>query len=146
MTARTPAPSSITSGTGTSSTPPSTLNSRPIASMISGRTKAAAAEPGATRRNFLGFGLTPPSPGAWFLFRRPGHVHGVRVEPPGISGVGEIVDAIEQPGRFARDQDDRLRGTEAHDFVGGEQRAALEMFADAGGRAARFADAGVGLR
>ena len=31
--------------------------------MTSGRTKAAAAEPGATRRNFLGFGLTPPNTG-----------------------------------------------------------------------------------
>ena len=59
-TARTHAPSSITSGTGTSSTPPSILNSLPIASTTSGRTETVSAEPsGALDGIFWGLGLHP---------------------------------------------------------------------------------------
>lgn len=54
-----------------------------------------------------------------------------------IGWIGEIADAIEQVWRFAGYQDDRPRRPKPHDFVRGEQRAALEMFADAAGRAAR---------
>jgi hypothetical protein len=46
----------------------------------------------------------------------------VRVEAVRISVVGEIVDSVEQPGRFAGDQHDCQLRAEAHDFVGRWQR------------------------
>jgi hypothetical protein len=46
----------------------------------------------------------------------------VRIEAVRISLVGEIVDSVEQPSRFARDHHDCQLRAEAHDFVGRWQR------------------------
>src|SRR5208283_4065781 len=57
--ARTPVPSSSTSDIRISSTPPSILNSLPIASTTSGRTETVIAEPSGMDGIFWGLGLHP---------------------------------------------------------------------------------------
>src|SRR5208283_5327029 len=64
--ARTPVPSSSTSDIRISSTPPSILNSLPIASTTSGRTETVIAEPSGMDGIFWGLGLHP-------LLAEPGH-------------------------------------------------------------------------
>ena len=69
----------------------------------------------------------------------------VWIEPAGIGRVREVADAIKEVGGFTRHQDDRPSETEPHDFIGRQQRPALDVLADAGGRAARLGQA-LGLR
>lgn len=65
-------------------------------------------------------------------------MHRVGVEPAGEGRVGAIVEAVEQIRRLACDHDDRPGGAEAHDFVGGQERAAVAVLAAAGGRGPGF--------
>ena len=60
-------------------------------------------------------------------------MHRVGIEAPGVGGVRQVVDAIEQIGRLAGEHDDRPLGAEAHDLIGREQRPTLDVFADTGG-------------
>jgi hypothetical protein len=48
--------------------------------------------------------------------------------------VGAVVEAVEEVRRLACDHDDRPGGAEAHDLVGGQQRAAVAVFVAAGDR------------
>jgi hypothetical protein len=53
----------------------------------------------------------------------------VGIEAPGVGGVGEVVEAVEEPGRLAGDHDDRPGGPEPHDLVRGQQGPPLDVFA-----------------
>jgi hypothetical protein len=63
-------------------------------------------------------------------------VHRVRIEAAGIGRVGEVVDAVKEPGRLAGDHDDRPGGPEPHDFVRGQQGPPLDVFAGCSGEGA----------
>jgi hypothetical protein len=52
--------------------------------------------------------------------------------------VGAVVEAVEEVRRLACDHDDRPGGAEAHDLVGGQQRAAVAVFVAAGDRGPGF--------
>ncbi len=45
-----------------------------------------------------------------------------------------MIEAVEEVRRLACDHDDRPGGAEAHDLVGGQQRAAVAVFVAAGDR------------
>jgi hypothetical protein len=68
-----------------------------------------------------------PRPARMPSLRGGGEVHGVGVEVASVSGVGEVVDAVEEPGRLAGDHDDRPGGPEPHDLVRGHEGTTITV-------------------
>ncbi|MCY1310292.1 hypothetical protein D9M70_604690 [compost metagenome] len=56
---------------------------------------------------------------------------GVRIEPPGIFGIGQVVQSVEQVGPFAAHQDNRMLRPQAHNLIRRQQLAAGELLAGA---------------
>jgi hypothetical protein len=67
-----------------------------------------------------------------------GEVLWVSIEAAGIGRVRQIADTMEQVRRLAGNQHDGPSRAKAHDFIGRQQRAALQMLPGAAGRAARL--------
>jgi hypothetical protein len=68
-----------------------------------------------------------------------GQVQRVGIEATGIGGVRQVADTVQQVWRLTGNQHDRPSRAEAHDFIGRQQRTALQMLPGARGRTAGLA-------